>query len=220
MVYLGTASWLLFTWLFGDRASLRDHVVTFGVGAGALLAALLFAVPEAGTAVATAIPISDRNDIIQQLIVSQGAWIATAVVGLAGYALSRPARRIRSPRSLTFEVIGLGAGAALIPASTYHLGFILVLVPAAVAGVAATLLEEIPRPVAVLAGLLATAGFAITFVVAHWIGLGIPELLLGIAVLAYALGRWTDLHPASVARPKPILWAALACGFALAYKAG
>jgi len=220
VVYLGTGSWLLFTWLFGDRASLRDHVVTFGIGLGALLAALLFAVPEAGTAVATAIPISDRNDMIQQLIVSQEAWIATAAVGLAGYALSRPARRIRSARPLTYEVIGLGAGAALIPASTYHLGFILVLVPAAVAGVAATLLEEIPRSVAVLAGLLATAAFAITFVAAHWLALGVPELLLGIAILAYALGRWTDLHPASAARPKPLLWVSLACGFVLTYKAG
>ncbi len=220
MVYLGTGSWLLFTWLLGDRPRLRDHVVTLGVGLGALLAALLFAVPEAGTAVATAIPVTDSHDIIQQLVVSQGAWVATAAVGLAGYALSRTARRIRSPRSHTYEVIGLGAGAALIPASVHHIGFLLVLVPATVAGVSATLLEEVPRPVAVLAGLLATLAFAVTFVVARWATIGLPELLVGIAALAYALGRWTDLHPASAARPKPLLWASLACGFVLTYKAG
>lgn len=220
MVYLGAGSWLLFTWLFGDRPRLRDHVVTLGIGLGALLAALLFAVPEAGTAVATAIPITDPHDIIQQLVVSQGAWVATAAVGLAGYALSRPARRVRSARTLTYEVIGLGAGAALIPASVHHFGFLLVLVPAAVAGVSATVLEEVPHPVAVLAGLLATLAFAATFVAARWAALGLAELLLGIGVLAYALGRWTDLHPAATARPRPLLWVSLACGFVLAYKAG
>jgi type IV secretory pathway TrbD component len=114
----------------------------------------------------------------------------------------------------------MGAGAALIPASIVHIGFLLVLVPAAVAGTAATLLEEVPRPVAILAGLLATAAFAVTFAVARWLQFGVPELLLGVAVLAYALGRWTDLHPASAARPTLLLWLSLACGFVLAYKAG
>lgn len=220
MVYLGTASWLLFAWLFGDRPRLRDHVVTLGLGLGALLAALLYAVPQAGTALGTAIPTPDSHDIIQQLIVSQGAWVATAAVGLAGYALSRPARRIRSPRALTYEVILIGAGAALIPASAHHVGFLLVLVPAAVAGTAATLLEEEPHPVAVLAGLLATVAFAVMFVMARWLPFTVPELLLGIAVVAYVLGRWTDLHPVSAARPTRLLWASLACGFALVYKAG
>jgi type IV secretory pathway TrbD component len=220
MVYLGTGSWLLFSWLFGDRPTLRDHVVTFGMGVGALLAALLFAVPQAGTALATAIPMTDSKDILQQLAVSQGAWVATAAVGLAGYGLSRRARRLRSHRALTCEVIAMGAGAALIPASIVHIGFLLVLVPAAVAGTAATLLEEVPRPVAILAGLLATAAFAVTFAVARWLQFGVPELLLGVAVLAYALGRWTDLHPASAARPTLLLWLSLACGFVLAYKAG
>jgi type IV secretory pathway TrbD component len=220
MVYLGTGSWLLFSWLFGDRHTLRDHVVTFGMGVGALLAALLFAVPQAGTALATAIPMTDSKDILQQLAVSQGAWVATAAVGLAGYGLSRRARRLRSHRALTCEVIAMGAGAALIPASIVHIGFLLVLVPAAVAGTAATLLEEVPRPVAILAGLLATAAFAVTFAVARWLQFGVPELLLGVAVLAYALGRWTDLHPASAARPTLLLWLSLACGFVLAYKAG
>jgi type IV secretory pathway TrbD component len=220
MVYLGAGSWLLFSWLFGDRAAVRDHVVTFGLGVGALLAALLFAVPQAGTALGTAMPMTDRTDILQQLLVSQGAWVATAAVGIVGYGLSRPARRFRSPRALTYEVIALGAGAALIPAAVVHLGFLLVLVPAAVAGTAATLLEEVPRPVAVLAGLLATVAFAVTFAIARWLPFGVTELLLGVGVLAYAVGRWTDLHPASTAKPSPLLWVSLACGFVLAYMAG
>ncbi len=220
MVYLGAGSWLLFSWIFGDRPRLRDHVVTFGVGVGALLAALLFAVPQAGTAVGTAMPMTDTSDIIQQLLVSQGAWIATAAVGVAGYGLSRPARRIRSPRAHAYEVVAMGAGAALIPAAVVHVGFLLVLVPAAVAGTAATLLEEVPRPGAVLAGLLATVAFVVTFALARWVPFGVVELLLGVGVLAYAVGRWTDLHPASAARPTPLLWASLACGFILTYIAG
>ena len=219
MVYLAAGSWMLVMALLGDRARLRDHVVTLGLGLGALLAALLFAVPAAGTALATAMPSFGARDILRELFVTQVAWVATAVVGLAGYALSRAARRIRSPRALTFEVIGLGAGAALIPASTHHLGFLVVLVPGAMAGAAATLLEEVPRPVAVLAGLLGTLAFAVVFLAARWLtSLGVFELLLGTAVLAYALGRWTDLHPASVVRPSPLLWASLACGFMLTYK--
>ena len=173
-----------------------------------------------GTALGTAIPMTDPSDILQQLLVSQGAWIAAAGVGLAGYALSRPARKIRSPRAHTYETIALGAGAALIPAASVHLGFLLVLTPAAVAGAAATLLEEVPRPVAVLAGLLATLAFAVTFVLARVLPFGVVELTLGVGVLAYVLGRWTDLHPASASRPTPLLWIALACGFVLAYKAG
>lgn len=219
MVYLSAGSWMLVMALLGDRPRLRDHVVTLGLGLGALLAALLFAVPAAGTALATAMPTFGGRDILHELFVTQTAWVATAVVGLGGYALSRPARRMRSPRSLVCEVIGLAAGAALIPASTHHLGFLMVLVPGAMAGVATTLLEEVPRPVAVLAGLLATLAFALVFLAARWLAsLAVFELLLGIAVLAYGLGRWTDLHPASVVRPSPLLWAALACGFVLTYK--
>jgi len=220
MVYLGAGSWLLFSWIFGDRPTLRDHVVTFGVGVGALLAALLFAIPQAGTALGTAMPMTDTSDIIQQLFVSQGAWLATAVVGLAGYALSRSARRLRSARAHTFEVIAIGAGAALIPASVVHIGFLLVLVPAAVAGTAATLLEDVPRPVAVLAAMLATVAFAVTCALARWIPFGVAGLLVGVGILAYAVGRWTDLHPMSTARPTPLLWAALACGFILTHVAG
>jgi hypothetical protein len=96
---------------------------------------------------------------------------------------------------------------------------LLVLVPAAVAGVAATLLEEVPRPAAVMAGLLATLAFAAVFAVCRFVpGLALPQLLLGSATLAYALGRWTDLHPASVAKPGIPLWVALAGGFLLGYK--
>ena len=94
------------------------------------------------------------------------------------------------------------------------------LVPAAVAGTAATLLEDVPRPVAVLAALLATIAFAVTFAVARWIPFGVAGLLLGVGVLAFAVGRWTDLHPMSMARPTPLLWAALACGFILTYVDG
>src|SRR5436309_14317323 len=89
MVYLGAGSWLLFSWLFGDRPRVRDHVVTFGIGVGAMLGALLFAVPQAGTARATAIPMTDRTDILLQLLVCQGPWTGTAAVGAPGYAVSR-----------------------------------------------------------------------------------------------------------------------------------
>jgi hypothetical protein len=220
MVYLGAASWMFFMALLGDRPRLRDHVVTLGVGLGALLAALLVAVPAAGTALGTAVPGAAHGDMVQELFVTQGAWIATAGVGIGGYALSRLGRTLRRPRQLTFEVLGMSAAAALVPASLHHLSFLLVLVPGAVAGVAATLLEEVSRPVAVLAGLLGTLVFVAVFLGARAFPvLGLPELLLGTAGLAYALGRWTDLHPASMQRPGPLLWAALACGFVLAYLA-
>ena len=220
MVYLGAASWMFFMALLGDRPRLRDHVATLGLGLGALLAALLFAFPTAGTALATVIPTGGSRDILTELFVTQAAWIATAAVGIAGYALSRAGRRLRTPRALALEVIALGSAAALVPASVQHLSFLVPLFPAAVAGVAATLLEDVPRPVAVLAGLLATAGFVVVFVAARGVPqLGVAGLLLGIGVLAYGLGRWTDLHPASTAKPTPLLWSALACGFVLAYKA-
>ena len=71
-----------------------------------------------------------------------------------------------------------------------------------------------------LAGLLATLAFAVTFALARVLPFGVVELTLGVGVLAYVLGRWTDLHPASASRPTILLWIALACGFVLAYKAG
>jgi hypothetical protein len=220
VVYLGAASWLFFMALLGDRPRLRDHVVTLGLGLGSLLAALLVAVPAAGTALATAVPGGVQGGIVKELVVTQGAWVATAAVGIGGYALSRAGRRLQQPRQLAFEVLLLSAAGALVPASLHHLSFLLVLVPGAMAGVAATLLEETARPVAVLAGLLGTGVFVAVFVLARALpGLGLVELLLGTAGIAYALGRWTDLHPASLQRPSPLLWAALACGFALAYLA-
>src|SRR5262249_38509234 len=81
MVYLAAGSWMLVMAILGDRARLRDHVVTLGLGLGALLAALLFAVPAAGTALATAMPSFGARDILRELFVTQVAWVATAVVG-------------------------------------------------------------------------------------------------------------------------------------------
>lgn len=202
-----------------DRVRVRDHVLTFGLGLGALLAALLVAVPAAGTALGTRFPNFGGSAILDELIVTQSAWIVTAACAIAGYALSRYARRLRSPRALVLEVVGLGGAAALVPASVQHLTLLLVLVPAAVAGVAASLLEEVERPAAVLAGLLATATFAAVFALCRAVPeLGLVQLLAGSAALAYAVGRWTDLHPASVARPSVLLWVALAGGFLLGYK--
>src|SRR5919201_2837998 len=160
VVYLGAGSWMFFMALFGDRPRLRDHVVTLGLGLGSLLAALLLAVPAAGTALGTAVPGAAHGDMVKELFVTQGAWIATAGVGIGGYALSRFGRRFRQPRELVFETLALSAVAALVPASLHHLSFLLVLVPGAIAGVAATLLEDTPRPAAVLAGLLCTPLFA------------------------------------------------------------
>ena len=219
MVYLSSAAWMLSVAVMYDRARMRDHVLTFGLGLGALLAALLVAVPAAGTALGTLFPNFGGRSILDELIVTQGAWIVMAALAIAGYALSRVARRIRSPRGLAAEVVGLGAAAALVPASLQHLTLLLVLVPAAVAGVAATLLEEVERPAAVMAGLLATAAFAALFALCRaFPSLGLPELVVGSAALAYAIGRWTDLHPVSVGRPGVLLWVSLAGGFLLGYK--
>lgn len=219
MVYLSSAAWMLSVAVMVDRMRLRDHAVTFGLGVGALLAALLVAVPAAGTAIGTMFPNFGGSAIVDELIVTQGAWVAVAACAVAGYGLSRLARRVRSPRSLVLEVVALGAAAALVPASLQHLTVLLVLVPAAVAGLAATLLEEVERPAAVLAGLLATAAFAAVFALCRAVpALGLPEVVAGSAALAYAVGRWTDLHPASVARPGVLLWVALAAGFLLGYK--
>jgi hypothetical protein len=219
MLYVSCAAWMLCAALLSDRARLRDHVLTLGLGLGALLAALLVAVPAAGTALATVLPGFGRGGVVGELIVTQAAWIMTAAFAIGGYALSRLGRRLRSPRALVLEVIGLGAAAALVPASAQHLAFLLVLAPAAMAGVAATLLEDVPRPAAVLAGLLATLALAAVFAICRAVpGLGLAQLMLGSAALAYALGRWTDLHPASVRQAGALLWVALAGGFLLVYK--
>jgi len=219
VLYLSSAAWMLSVAVLCDRPRVRDHVLTLGLGLGALLAAMLVAVPAAGTALGTLFPNFGGSAIWDELIVTQTAWIATAAFAVGGYALSRFGRRLRSERSAVLEVVAMGAGAALVPASMQHLTVLLVLVPAAVAGVAATLLEEVERPAAVLAGLLATLAFAAVFAVCRAVpGLGLPQLALGSAVLAYGLGRWTDLHPASLARPNVLLWVALAGGFLLAYK--
>ncbi|HKF75950.1 MAG TPA: hypothetical protein VKF59_07390 [Candidatus Dormibacteraeota bacterium] len=219
MVYLSSAAWMLSVAVMCDRARMRDHVLTFGLGLGALLAALLVAVPAAGTALGTLFPNFGGHALLDELIVTQGAWIIMAACAIAGYGLSRLARRVRSPRALVLEVVALGAAAALVPASLQHLTLLLVLVPAAVAGVAATLLEEVERPASVLAGLLATAAFAAVFVLCRAVpALGLPQLVVGSAGLAYAVGRWTDLHPVSVSRPGVLLWVALAGGFLLGYK--
>lgn len=219
MLYLSAAAWMLGVTVMCDRRWLRDHVVTLGAGLGAMLAGLLVAVPAAGTALGTRLPNFGGRGILDEFFVTQTAWIAMAACAVAGYGLSRLGRRLRSPRARALEVIGLGAAAALIPAGTRHLTLLLVLVPAAMAGVAATLLESVERPAAVLAGLLATAAFAAVFALCRALpDLGLAELTLGAAALAYAVGRWTDLHPASAARPSILLWGALAAGFLLAYR--
>jgi hypothetical protein len=219
MLYLSSAAWMLGVAVMCDRPRVRDHVLTLGAGLGALLAALLVAVPAAGTALGTAFPNFGGSALWDELIVTQSAWIATAACAIAGYGLSRLGRRLRSPRALVLEVVAVGGAAALIPATAQHLTVLLVLVPAAAAGVAATLLEEVERPAAVLAGLLATAAFTAVFGLCRAVpGLALPQLLLGSAALAYVLGRWTDLHPASAARPGIPLWLALAAGFLLVYK--
>lgn len=219
MLYLSSAAWALCVAVMCDRPRVRDHALTLGLGLGALLAALLVAVPGAGTALGTAFPNFGGNALVDELIVTQAAWLITAAFAIGGYLLSRLGRRLRTPRAAVLEVVGMGAAAALVPASVGHLTLLLVLVPAAVAGVAATLLEEVPRPAAVLAGLLATAAFAAVFAICHAVPfLALPQLMLGSAALAYALGRWTDLHPASVSRPSVLLWVSLAAGFLLVYK--
>lgn len=219
MLYVSSAAWMLCVAAMYDRPRLRDNVLTLGIGLGAMLAALLVAVPAAGTAVGTLLPGFGGNAMIGELIVSQSAWLLTAGFAIAGYALSRLGRRLRSPRAAVAEVAALGAAAALVPASAQHLSLLLVLVPAAVAGVAATLLEDVERPVAVLAGLLATFGFVVVFAVCRAVPeLALVQLVLGSAALAYALGRWTDLHPASLARPGILLWVALVGSFIATYK--
>jgi len=219
MLYLGSAAWMLFMAALSDWPRIRDHPLTFGTGLGAMLAALLVVVPAAGTALATMFSGFGSRGLWNALLVTQLAWLAAAVFGLAGYSLSRFGRRLRSARAAVFEVIGIGASAALVPASAHHLTLLIVLVPAAVAGVATTLLEGVERPTAVLAGLLATAAFAVVFGLCRAITqLGLVELMVGIGALAYVVGRWTDLHPASTQKPTLWLGIGLVSGFVLGYK--
>jgi hypothetical protein len=217
VIYLATGSWMLSMALLSDHPRLRDHPASLGVGVGALLAGLLLTVPALGTALATLAPAG--GDVVRELVVAQSAWLVAAAAGLAGYAASRAARRLRGPRALVAEVAGLAALVAPVPATAHHLTSMLVLVPAAAAAVAAAVLEEQPRPVAVLAGLLGTATFALGFGTSRALaGSAIAWLLAGTTALAYAVGRWTDLHPASSRRPGPLLWVGLACGFLLVYR--
>lgn len=221
MIYVASASWMLFAALLADYPRLRDHPLSLGLGMGALLGALLLAVPALGTALGTALAagLPAGGDLLRELALAQAAWLLAAATGLAGYTASRAARRLRGLRAPALEVVGLGAAGALVPATAHHLGALLVLVPAATAGVAATVLESIPRPAAVLSCLLATATFALVFALSRSLpGLATAWLLLGTAALAYAVGRWSDLHPAAARRPQPLLWAGLAGGFLLVYK--
>lgn len=220
MLYLASAVWMLGVAALADHPRLRDHALTLGVGLGALLGALLIAVPAAGTAAATGLVDPGDRSLLRAFFVGQSAWLGTAVFVLAGYGLSRLGRRVRSHRALALEVVAIGAAAALIPAAAHRSGALVVLVPAAAAGLAATLLEEVERPLAVLAGLLATAAFALTFLGAH-AAQGTPAvaaLLLGVAAAGYCLGRWADLHPAAILRPSRLVLAGLAAGFLAAYR--
>jgi len=218
MLYLSTGVLMLCLAVLGDRPRIRDHVITFGIGAGALLAGLLISVPATGTALATPFARAGGG-IIKELAVGQAAWILTACLGLAGYLLSRAGRRIRSTRTLTLEAFALAAAAALVPATTGHLAFVVVLVPAATAGVIATILEEQEKPSIVLAGLLGTGAFVLVFSAGRALPvLGLPYLLVGVVALAYMVGRWADVHPASMAKAGVPLWVSLAGSFLATYK--
>lgn len=220
MLYLASAAWMLGMAVFGDRPRIRDHALTLGVGLGALLAALLVAVPAAGAAAATSLVDPGDRSLMRTFFVGQSAWLATGVLVLAGYGLSRLGRRIRSARALALEVVAIGAGSALVPAATHHLSFLLVLVPAAAAGLAGTLLEAAERSLMVLAGLLGTAVFALVFALGH-AAEGLPAvvaMLAGVAAIAYCVGRWSDLHPAAASKPSRLVFLGLLAGFLLAYK--
>ena len=220
MVYLASGAWMLAMAVLNDWTRVRDHALTLGVGLGALLGGLLLAVPAAGAAGATSLVDPGDRSMMREFFVSQSAWLVTAGVVLAGYALSRLGRRIRTQRALALEVIAIGSTAALVPGATHHLGAVTLLVPAAAAGLSASLLADAERPLAVLAGLLAAAGFAAVFGLAQAVQ-GPPAaavLLAGVLTTAYAVGRWADLHPAAVLRPSRLTFLALAAGFLLVYR--
>jgi hypothetical protein len=218
MLYLSAGVLMLCLAVLGDRPRLRDHAVTFGIGVGALLAGLLICVPATGTALATPFARAGGG-VVKELIVGQAAWILTACLGLLGYLLSRAGRRIRGPRGITAEAVGIAAAGALLPAVTGHLAFVVALVPAAAAGLVTTLLEEQERPSVVLAGLLGTAAFVLVFAAARALPLlGLPYLLVSVVALAYMVGRWADVHPASMAKAGVPLWVSLAGGFLATYR--
>jgi hypothetical protein len=218
MLYLSAGVLMLCLAVLGDRPRIRDHVVTFGVGLGALLAGLLICVPATGTALATPFARAGGG-LVKELIVGQAAWILTACLGLLGYLLSRAGRRLRSTRALTGEAVGVAAAAALLPATTGHLAFVVALVPAAAAGLIATLLEEQERPSIVLAGLLGVGAFVLVFAAGRALPpLGLPYLLVSVVALAYMVGRWADVHPASMAKAGVPLWVSLAGSFLATYR--
>jgi len=102
MLYLGSAAWMLFIAALSDWPRIRDHALTLGLGLGAMLAALLVAVPAEGTALATMFSGFGSRGLWNALLVTQLAWVAAAVFGLAGYSLSRFGRRLRSARAAVF----------------------------------------------------------------------------------------------------------------------
>jgi hypothetical protein len=218
VLLIGPAAWLLGMLALIGRPALGRSRAIFGLGIGALLAALLNAAPETGVAAATALSSTTDRLVFDSYMTSQLVWLGAALFGAAGYGLSRVARKLlRAPLVQGAEVVAIALTSALLLASTYRAGWLVPLAPLAAGGLAATVVGR--GGSAWFAAVATTGVFGLGLAAVDPLTL-IPRLAalaLGILGAAYAIGRWTDLHVAADTPPDLLMYGSLAAGFVLVY---
>jgi hypothetical protein len=219
VLLIGPLAWLVGILAVIIRPGLGRSRAMFGLGSGALLAALLIAAPATGTAVATALSSTTDRTGFESYMGGQMVWLGAVVVGATGYGLSRIVRRL--PRTLFLlaaEVVAIALTSALLLAGTYSAAWPVPLAPLAAGALAAIVVSR--GVSAWLATSATTAVFGLTLAAVDPLAL-IPRLAalaLGILGTAYAIGRWTDIHAAAAdAPPDLVMYGSLAAGFVLVY---
>jgi len=216
VLVLGPAAWLVGMLGLLYWPVLGSSRAVFGLGIGALLAALLIVAAETGSSAANPLLVdtADRT-IFGSYMTGQLVWLVVVVLGAAGYGLSRMTRKLprRSPLAAA-EVVAIALTSALLLASTDRGGWLVPLAPLAAGGLAATVVGR--QASAVVA---TTAVFVLTLAAVAPLALipNVAAVSLGILGATYAIGRWTDLHVAAATPPDLLMYGALAAGFVLVY---
>jgi hypothetical protein len=145
--------------------------------------------------------------------------VGAVLIGAAGFGLSRFARRLtQAPLVRGGEAVVIAFLSALLFAGSVRAGWLVPLAPLVAGGLAASVQGRATTawPIAVVSTVL----FGVAFAAVDPLAL-IPRLAalgLGILGVAYAIGRWTDLHAeAADAPPNLLTYGSLAVGFVLVY---